>query len=335
MPKKVLITGATGFIGTHLVERNLKEGNRVRVFALPNDPKAKEYETRNIEVVYGDIRDYSAVERVVEGVQIVFHLAAVVTDWAPKELFKQVNIGGTKNICEASLRHGIERLVEVSTNDVFGLREDVIIDETFEYSCWGEPYADTKLEATKIVREYGKKGLPVTMVYACWVYGPGDLTFVPLVADAIKNGELIFWRRNVIVWPAYVENVIDLLMVMSEHPKAVGQGFLVHDGVSDTFQNFSTKIAESIGEKTPKLHIPYWSAYVAAWLMEFTWKILKKKSRPLLTTYTVKNLGSRLRFSINKAERLLGWIPPISYKEGFEKTMEWLKQTDPELWKQK
>ncbi|MFH1941763.1 MAG: NAD-dependent epimerase/dehydratase family protein [bacterium] len=333
--KKVLITGATGFIGSHLVERNVKEGNRVRVFALPNDPLAKEVEARNIDVVYGDIRDDVAVERAVKDMEIVFHLAAVVTDWAPKELFEKVNVEGTKNICEASLRHGVKRFVELSTNDVFGLKEDAIIDETCAYSHWGEPYADTKLEATKIVREFGKKGLPVTMVYACWVYGPGDVTFVPLVADAIKNGELIFWRKNVIVWPAYVENVIDLLMVISEHPKAVGQGFLVHDGVSDTFQNFSAKIAESIGEKTPKLHIPYWSAYAAAWLMESAWKILKKKSRPLLTTYTVKNLGSRLRFSINKAEKLLGWTPPISYEEGFEKTMAWLRQTDPGLWKQK
>ena len=124
-------------------------------------------------------------------------------------------------------------------------------------------------------------------------------------------------------------------MVISEHPNAVGQGFLVHDGVSDTFQNFSAKIAESIGEKKPKIHIPYWSAYTVAWLMEFTWKILKKKSRPLLTTYTVKNLGSRLRFSIKKAERELDWVPPISYERGFEETMKWLGQTDPDLWKQK
>lgn len=333
--KKVLITGATGFIGSHLVDRNLKDGNRVRIFALPDDPRAKEFAAKGIEVVYGDIRDGQAVDEAVKGVQIVFHLAAVVTDWAPKALFEEVNIGGTRNVCEASLKHGIKRFVEVSTNDVFGLREDVVIDETFEYSYWGEPYADTKCDATKIVREYGKKGLPVSIVYPCWVYGPGDATFVPLLADAIKNGELIFWRKDVIVWPAYVENLMDLLMVLSEHPKAVGQGFLFHDGVSDTLQNFSSKIAESIGEKNPKLHIPYWTAYAAASIMEFLWKLLRKKSRPLLTTYTVKNLGSRLRFSIKKAEKVLGWVPPINYRDGFEKTMEWFKDTDPRLWKQK
>jgi len=333
--KKILITGATGFIGSHLVERNLKEGNQVRIFALPEDSKAKAYEARGVEVVYGDIRDYHSVEKAVKGVEIVFHLAAVVTDWAPKDLFRQVNIEGTRNICEASFKHGIERFVEVSTNDVFGLKEDVIIDETFNYKYWGEPYADTKIEATKIVQEYGQKGLVVSWVYPCWVYGPGDCTFVPLIADSIKKGELLFWRKDVIVWPAYVENVVDLLMVISEHPDAVGQGFLIHDGVSDTFQNFSAKVAENIGEKKPTMHIPFWTAYVVAGIMELIWKILGKKSRPLLTKYTVKNLGSRLKFSIEKAEKLLGWIPLISYDEGFKKTMEWLKQTDASLWKQK
>ncbi len=333
--KKVLITGATGFIGSHLVERNLKEGNQVRLLALPDDLKAKEFETRGLEVVYGDIRDSHAVEAAVEGVQIVFHLAAVVTDWAPHELFEQVNVDGMRNICEASLKQGINRFVEVSTNDVFGLQEDIIIDETFEYAYWGEPYADTKLEAAKIVWEYYRKGLPVSAVYPCWVYGPGDATFVPLIADAIKSGELIFWRKDVLVWPAYVENVVDLLMVLAEHTNAVGEGFLVHDGVSDTFQNFSAKVAESIGEKPPKVVIPYWSANTAACLMEWVWKILRKKSRPLLTKYTVKNLGSRLRFTIQKAENLLDWLPPVSYEVGFQKTMDWLKQTDPVLWKQK
>lgn len=324
--KKVLITGATGFLGSHLVKRNLEEGNKVRIFALPDDLRAKEYERKGIEVFYGDIRDYSRVDKAAQNMQIVFHLAAVVTDWAPKRLFREVNVGGMRNICEASLKHKAERLVEVSTNDVFGLNEGLVMDETFELSPWGEPYADSKLEADKIAWEYYGKGLPVSMVYPCWVYGPGDPTFVPELVKALKNKQLLFWRKEVLVWPAYIDNVIDLLMVISTHPNAAGQGFLVHDGVSDTFQNFSAKIAEFIGAEKPKIHVPYWSAYSLAWIMELVWKILRKESRPLLTTYTVKNLGSRLQFSIEKANRLLGWQPKVGYPEGLERTFEWLKQ---------
>jgi nucleoside-diphosphate-sugar epimerase len=240
-----------------------------------------------------------------------------------------------RNACRASLESGVERFVEVSTNDVFGLKEEVMIDETYDFSRWHEPYPDTKLEGTQIAWDFFKKGLPVSMVYPCWVYGPGDSTFVPLLADAIEKGQLIHWRKDVIIWPAYVENVVDLLMVISGHPSAVGQGFLVHDGQSDTFQNFSCKVAEAIGARKTNVRIPYLAAYAAAYVMEFIWKTLGRKSRPLLTRYAVKNLGSRLQFSIRKAQELLGWHPPLSYEEGFRRTIEWLKRTNPELWKQK
>ena len=322
---RVLITGATGFLGTHLVERNLQAGRDVRILALPGDRKAAELETRNVSVVYGDIRDYGAVAKAAEDVQIVFHLAAVVTDWAPKKLFTEVNIEGMRNICRASLEHGVARFVEASTNDIFGLKEGVIMDEGFEYSYWNEPYADTKIEATKIAWEYHRRGLPVTMVYPCWIYGPGDKTFVPEIIKSLRDKSLVFWRKGSLVWPAYIGNVIDLLMVISENPAAVGQGFLVHDGVSDTFENFSAKIADSLAIPRVSRHIPYGAAYAASWCLELAWKLLGKKSRPLLTTYTVKNLGSKLRFSIAKAERVLGWKPAVSYEEGFRMTMDDLK----------
>lgn len=336
MPQKVLITGGAGFIGSHLVRENLARGNQVTVFDLPGAPRLAEYRAQGMQVLAGDIRDVDAVERACRGQDVVYHCAAVVTDWAPRRLFDEVNVGGMENVCRAALRAGVSRLVEMSTNDAFGLREGVVIDGSFPYQPWGEPYPDTKLQATEIAWRYHREhGLPVTMVYPCWVYGPGDQTFVPLTADAIVKRELIFWRRDVIVWPTYVGNLVDLLLLIAEHPAAVGEGFLVHDGVSDTFQNFCAKIAESLGVPPITRHIPYGAAMAAATLMEWTWRLLGRKDRPLLTTYTVKNLGSRLQFSIEKARRVLGWTPPIPYEQGFAETMTWLKSTDPATWKGK
>jgi len=125
------------------------------------------------------------------------------------------------------------------------------------------------------------------------------------------------------------------MMLISEDERAVGNGYLVHDGESVTFQEFCGGIAEALGVKPVKLHIPYSAAYAAAVVMEAAWKLFRVNKRPLLTTYAVKNLGSRLRFSIEKSNRELGWSPAVSYQEGFVRTMEWLKTLDLETLKEK
>ncbi len=327
--KKVLITGATGFIGSHLVEENLDRGNRVRALVMPGDPDIGKLEHKKVEVVTGDIRDRDRVKEAARGNEIIFHCAAVVSDWGPKKLYPEVTVGGAENICRAALEAGVSRLVDISTNDVFGRDESVVIDETFPLRKWNEPYPDNKLEAEKILWRYHREeGLPVTMVYPCWVYGPGDRTFVPDLADAILKKDMIYWRKEVIVWPTYVKNVVDLLMVISESEKAVGNGYLIHDGEWVTLQDFCRKIAESLGVPHRETYIPYFAAYGVAWLMEAVWRLLRKKTRPLLTTYVVKNLGSRFRYSIEKAERELGWKPKISYRDGMKVTLEWLNTLD-------
>jgi len=334
--KNVLITGATGFIGGHLVDANLEKGNKVRAYALPGDPAIVDLESRGVKVVTGDIRDFESLRGAFEGIDIVFHCAAIVTDWAPESLFQEVTVGGTENCLKAAVDSGVSRFVDISTNDVFGIDETTVLDETFPMRPWGEPYPDYKIKAEELTWKYHREhNLPVTMVYPCWVYGKNDFTFVPDVADAIIKKDLIFWRRDVLVWPTYIENLVDLLMLISEDQRAVGNGYLVHDGESTTLQEFCAEIAKSLDVPVIKTHIPYFAGYTAALIMEGLWKILRKKTRPLLTTYLVKNLGSRFRYSIKKAETELGWKPKISYNEGFRRTMEWLKTLDRDQFKTK
>jgi nucleoside-diphosphate-sugar epimerase len=266
----------------------------------------------------------------------VFHCAAVVTDWGPEKLFEEVTVGGSENVCRAARECGVGRVVYVSTNDVFGLDETRVLDESCPIRPWGEPYPDAKIRAERHAWEaHRRHGLPLTMVYPCWVYGEGDKTFVPLVADAIVRRELIFWRKKAMMWPTYIENLIDIMMKISEDDRAVGNGYLVHDGEPVLFQDFCTGIARALGVKPVTTHVPYAAAYGAAVVMEAAWKLFRMGKRPLLTTYAVKNLGSRLRFSTDKARRELGWLPAISFQEGFSRTMAWLKTLDPGSLKEK
>ena len=334
--KRVLITGATGFIGRHVVKANLAKGNRVRALVLPGDAGEAGLRQQGVDVVNGDIRDYEAVRRAVGDVDIIFHTAAIVTDWAKKELFWEVTVGGAENICRAAIDAKVSRLVDISTCDVFGTDESKVMDESLPLQYWGEPYADSKIDAEKVMRRYHEEqGLPLAMVYPLWVFGEGDQTFVPLLADAIIKKELVFWRKGAIVWPTYIDNLVDLLMLISEDERAIGNGYLVHDGESTTLEEFCAGIAEALGVPPVKTYIPYWLAMTAARVMEFIWKLFRIKMRPLLTTYTVTNLGSRFRFSIDKAQRELGWKPRITYREGFRKTMKWLKTLDIASLKQK
>jgi 2-alkyl-3-oxoalkanoate reductase len=337
MAHHVLITGATGFLGMHVVKANLNKGNKVRALVLPNDPALAELEKYPIEVVSGDIRNYDEVRRAISNdIDIVFHCAAFVSDWGKREIFEQVMINGTENVCKACTEANVSRLVKISTNDVFGLDESRVMDERSPLTPWNEPYPDTKLAAEEVAWSYYKTyKLPVTMVYPCWIFGPGDKTFVPHLADALLKGEMVFFRKDAIVWPTYVENLVDLLMLIAVDERAIGNGYLVHDGESTTLEEFTNSVARAIGAKEVRLHIPYGLAYFVAILMEFFGKLFGRKERPLLTTYTVKNLGSRLRFSIAKAEKELGWKPEISYREGFRRTMEWLKTLDFSKLKQK
>ena len=332
----VLITGGTGFIGSNLVEACLKEGFSVRVFVLSDDPNLSILQNKEVEIFYGNIKNYEDLEMACEGMDKVFHCAGIVTDYAPKSLYHDVNVKGMENLCKAAMKKSVKRLVYMSTCDVFGDREDVIIDETCSLKKWGEPYADTKIEAEKIAwRYYHKYNLPISMVYGCWVYGERDFTFTALLADAITKNELIFWRKDVHVWLNYVKNLTQFLILLSQDDRAIGKGYFLHDGKMITLQNYCRKIADTLDIPFKERYIPYWLAMAAAWIMEKTSRLFRRKKRPLLTTYIVKNLGSRFNFSIQKAVTELDWKPRYSFEEGMTKTMEWLKSVDFDQLKQK
>ncbi len=337
MPSEtILVTGGTGFIGGRLVKRLVQENHRVRAVCLPDDPNTNDVAGCGADVVEGDITDIDSVRRAARSVDRIFHCAGVVTDWAAWERFEQVHVGGMRNLLQAAVEEHVQRFVWISTNDVFGPREGRILTEDDELWRWGEPYPDTKIAAERLAwRAFAQRRLPVSTVYPCWVYGPGDTTFVPLLAEAIRDNEMLFWRRGSLVWPAYVDNVVDLLLRIGWDDRAIGEGYLVHDAQCVTLQDFCGQIAQHLGVPAPRLHIPYGAAEGVATVLEALYRLLRIRTRPLLTTYTVTNLGSRLRFSIDKARRELGWTPPVSFTEGFERAMLWLADVSPEKWKTK
>lgn len=329
----VLVTGASGFIGSHLVRRCLRENYRVRALVRKGNAAGSLLRAQGAEVIDGDIRDAAAVSRAVDGCAYVFHAAAVTSDWGKLQDFIDINVGGTRNVAEAALTYGVKRFVHLSSFESFDHIKNERIDEQTPYYLRNQPYPDTKIAANRLVREYAAKGLDTSIVYPVWVYGPGDRTLFPLIADAIRNGLIFYWAQNARMSLVYIDNLIDLLLLAATHPTASGEEFLSCDGEELTFEGFCERLAAGIHARPPFLSMPFSAAYLLAGLIETCWRIAGIKKRPVLTRQAVTVLASRALVDTSKARNLLGWKPKVSLDEGFRKTLEWLNGIDPSKWK--
>jgi nucleoside-diphosphate-sugar epimerase len=317
-----LVTGAAGFVGQAIVRRLLADGDDVRALTLPGDRRLPELRTLGaIEIIEADVADAAAIAPHFAGVARVFHTAAIVHGWHPRERYRAVNVGGTQHVARAAHAHGVARFVHVSTSDVFGIpRRDELIDESTPYREWNEPYQDTKIAAERWLWQFQRdSGLPLSVIYPCWVYGPGDQAFFPSLAQAIDDGFMMFWHRHTQLYWSYVDNLADAIVLAGTHPSAVGNGYLVHDGDDGpTLQQVCARIAALSGKRPPTLHVPYAVAFGAAWLAQALWGALRLRGAPLLFTSDVKAFGSQWHIANAKLCRELGWTPRVPIPDGMD-----------------
>lgn len=330
-----LVTGASGFIGSHIADRCLKDGYQVRVLVRKGNGAIPDLANRDVTVIEGDIRDASAVSRAVEGCDIVFHAAAVTSDWGELQDFIDINVGGTRNVAEAALRTRVGRLVYISTIELFDHMKSERIDEGMPCHIRNQPYPDTKIAATRLIWEYAARGLEVSVVYPAMVYGPGDRTVFPLIADGLSKGMLFYWAWHARMNLVYIDNLVDLVMLAATHPEAAGEGFLACDSTVPTFEAFCDRLASGIDVRPPFIYLPFSLAYLLASIMEMVYRFTGSDTRPMLTRQAVTLLASRAMFDTSKARNKLGWNPKVTYDEGFQITLDWLLGIDPSQWKRK
>ncbi len=330
---KVLVTGATGLVGSHLVEEILASHPecQVRILARPSSDRSV-FAGKPVEVALGDLAEPGTLRAAVEGVGIVFHCAAFVSDWASREEMVKINVEGLRHLLDACVDAGVGRFVEVSSMVVLGADRQDNLDETAPYVLTGDLYNYTKIEAEKMVLDYGKKkGLPVTVIRPPYIYGPRDRQLLPRVLSVLKEKKFVYIDGgNNPFHLVFVRNLVQALLLAAKSPAAVGQTYHITDGVGITRRELVEFIADELGYPKPAKSIPLWLAKAVCGLMEIAGKITKSKKPPLLNRFRLKFMSAYITFNIDKARKELGYHP-AAQKICLKETLDWYKTTGKNL----
>jgi nucleoside-diphosphate-sugar epimerase len=330
MAHTCLITGATGFVGSHLAEACAARGMAVRALARPSSDAAL-LQSRHATVVRGDLADPGAVAEALEGADVVFHCAAKVGDWGPVEDYRAVNVAPLRGLLEACRARPLHRFVHFSSLGVYAARHHHSTDESEPLPRHHvDGYTQTKVEAEELVLRYHREhNLPVVVLRPGFVYGPRDRTVLPKLIDGLRRGKVRYiggGRRalNTI----YVGNLVEAAFLAVERPGAVGEVYNLTDGEPVSKRRFIEAIADGVGVPRPKpVGVPLWLARALAWWQEGRARRRNSPKPPRLTQGRLKFMGLDLDFSIEKARRELGYRPPYSFDEGMRETVAWYKQS--------
>lgn len=332
-PKKTyLVTGATGLVGSHLVEFLVRNGHKVRCLVRQSSDNAF-LKSLGIDFITGDVTDSAAVDKAVNGADVVYHCAAMVSDWADRATMAAVNVGGTENIINACLKYKTKRLVMVSSLAVLGMGKQVNANETAPYVYTGDNYNYTKIESEKrILTAVREKKLSAVILRPPYIYGPRDRQLLPRVVKFLKEGKFVFIGsgKNPISL-VYVKNLVHALYLAGESNSAVGQIYHITDGHDLTRREFITALAQKFGYSAPGKSVPAFVAKCACPVLEFVNKVKKSTEPPLLNKFRMKFLDTYLTFDISKAKKELGYKPVYTYEQALEETVNWFKSSELQL----
>lgn len=318
--KRILVTGATGFIGGHLARRLHAEG--AHVLALERTPGKGEHLAKSgIEIVRGDVTDSSQMEALLrQNVQVVMHIAAWLSG-RPLRNYQRINVEATRQLAQLSASVGVERFVFTSSIAVYGPHGDANVDETTVLKPYGNPYGDTKIRAEAALHEVGlRANLPFVIVRPGMVYGPGSRSWTVRLALWARRGltPLIDGGRGT-AYPVYIDNLVDLLLVCATHPAATGEIF---NGVDDgpvTFADFLGAYMAMIPTSRANR--------LSGWVLKILLGLAAPFSPDWSLTYIADQLCGRGMVSNQKAKDRLGWRPRVSLKDGMAASESWLRET--------
>ena len=325
---KVLVTGATGFIGRHLLAMLVERGDEVRILARPGED-VKWLAQTGVEVYWGDLSDRVSLEAAVDGVDRVLHCAARTGPWGPQAEYEIANVQGLKTLVDTALAAGVQRIVHVSSITVHGVDVHGTADETTPLRGGPDPYSRSKVAGERLLQQMIRdKGAPLTIVRPGLVYGPRDTGSFGRFATLIEQGKMVVIGPGNNHLPLiYVTDVARGILLASAADHAIGRQYILVNDEPVTQCDYLNAIASELGVSLPRRHIPYRLAFSIGATAEMTGHLLHWKQPPPLTRFGVEALGGENRFTINRARAELGFIPQVSLAEGVRKGIAWYRAT--------
>jgi nucleoside-diphosphate-sugar epimerase len=325
-----LVTGATGLLGSHIAERLISRGDRVRALVRPGSDVSF-LQTLGVELAYGDLTDSGSCARAVRGVDVVYHSAAKVGDWGRWSEFESACLDGTRHLAGAAADAGVERFLHISSTSAYGHPIDggPPVDESAPigqrlWPIW-DYYTLSKVESERLLWKMSEdRRLRLTIIRPSWLYGERDRTTLRRLVGRLRAGKVpLIGPGDNPLSAIYAGNVADAAVMAANDPGSVGEAYnITHQG-QITQREFLDLFIEAIGAPPLRRRISYGLTFAAAFLVEAGARLVGRRTPPLITRYATWLMGRRVSYTTAKAESRLGWKPALGNRESIERSVRW------------
>lgn len=330
MKKKVLVTGATGFLGSHVVEDLLGKGYEV-IATGRNQKKEAFFLEKGVSFYAVDLEKKEEVHTLPCDIHYIVHCAALSSPWGTYDAFYRANVVATKHVISfAKSCEALERMVHVSTPSLYFNHEEKenVKEQDVNTREFANYYAKTKYLAEQKVQEAFQKGLPVVTIRPRALFGERDETILPRLIDVNqKTGIPLIQKGQHKMDVTYVKNVSHaILLCLEKEERILGKAFNITNQDIRTFHDIITLLFSELQEKPKFKTLPYGLLQTVAKTVEGAYRLLKVKKEPLLTTYTVSVLAKTQTLNNESAQNELGYYPIYTIEEGLQRYVKWLKE---------
>ena len=319
---RVLVTGATGFTGGHLARALAGRGYQVRALVRAAVP---DLQRAGIETVTGDLRDRASLARAADGVEVVYHIAAIYRQAGLRdEEYRAVNATGVRDVIEAAASGGVRRVVHCSTVGVHGDVERPPANEDAPLRP-GDVYQRTKLEGEEAARQAGADtGVEVVVARPTGIYGPGDRRLLKLFRGVARRRFAILGDGRIYYHLTYIDDLVEGFRLCGEVPGAAGRTYILAGGEVTTLNELAALIAAAAGVPPPSLHLPVWAFWLAGAACEAL--CAPFGAEPPIYRRRVDFFTKSRAFDISRARAELGYAPAVTLRDGIRRTLDWYRK---------